>query len=125
MEALGDEFPRGAVGEEVGGDQFLIGRGRRGGGLGFGVRLAGGFAYGAGGFRRGDEAEIVHAQSVCAKRIARVFLGTLNHGRVIERFAPGGLVEVERLAEKWVWHVADRASAEALVVQENAEEEDF
>ena len=125
MEALGDEFPRGAVGEEIGCDHFLIGRRWSRSRLGLGIRLAGWVAHGAGGLGRGNEAEVLDAEGVGVERVGREFLGALDNGGVVERFAPRGLVKMECLAENRVRNIAERAGPEALVVQENAQQEDF
>jgi hypothetical protein len=122
VEALGDEFPWGAVGEKRGGDEFVVGGRRRGSGLGRGFRAD---EWCGGSFRRGDEMKIFDAEGVVREWLGGECAGAFDHGGMVERFAAGGLVKVEGSAKDGVGGVGDGAGGEALIVEENAEEEDF
>jgi hypothetical protein len=122
VEALGDKFPWGAVGEKRGGDEFVVGGRRRGSWLGRGFRADG---WCGGSFRRGDEMKIFDAEGVVREWLGGECAGAFDHGGMVESFAAGGLVKMEGSAKDGVGGVGDGAGGEALIVEKDAEEEDF
>ena len=126
MEALGHEFPWGAIGKKPGFDHFLVGWRRSRSRFGFWRILARGFGRGrAGGFRRRDKPEILGAQDVGSEGGRDRFPRLLNNGGMVDRFATGCLIEVEDFTEKRIRRVTDRPCAKPLVVEKYAEDEDF
>ena len=118
VKTLGDEFPRRAVGEEGSEKEFLVGRGRSWGGLG--VRGLDG-----GGFGRGDEIEILHAQGVVGESFCSGGNRLCNDRRVVEGFAPRGLVEVKHAAENRIGLVGNRAGRKPLIVQKHPQQQNL